>query len=164
MAEMQRTLVTKEGLENMQKELDELRSVKRAEVAQRLKEAIAMGDLSENSEYDEAKNAQAFLEGRIQQLEQQIRTAQVIEKGTKNRVDVGSTVVIEDMEEHVQGKKPVKLTVTIVGSTESNPFEGLISNESPVGRALVGAKAGDIVEADAPTGVLKYKVIEIKDN
>ena len=164
MAEMQRTLVTKEGLENMQKELDELRSVKRAEVAQRLKEAIAMGDLSENSEYDEAKNAQAFLEGRIQQLEQQIRTAQVIEKGTKNRVDVGSTVVIEDMEEHVQGKKPVKLTVTIVGSTESNPFEGLISNESPVGRALVGAKAGDIVEADAPTGVLKYKVIEIKEN
>lgn len=164
MAEMQRTLVTKEGLENMQKELDELRSVKRAEVAQRLKEAIAMGDLSENSEYDEAKNAQAFLEGRIQQLEQQIRTAQVIEKGTKNRVDVGSTVVIEDMEEHVQGKKPVKLTVTIVGSTESNPFEGLISNESPVGRALVGAKAGDIVEADAPTAVLKYKVIEIKDN
>ena len=144
MAEMQRTLVTKEGLENMQKELDELRSVKRAEVAQRLKEAIAMGDLSENSEYDEAKNAQAFLEGRIQQLEQQIRTAQVIEKGTKNRVDVGSTVVIEDMEEH--------------------PFEGLISNESPVGRALVGAKAGDIVEADAPTAVLKYKVIEIKDN
>lgn len=164
MAEMQRTLVTREGLENMQKELDELRSVKRAEVAQRLKEAIAMGDLSENSEYDEAKNAQAFLEGRIQQLEQQIRTAQVIKKGTKNRVDVGSTVVIEDMEEHVQGKKPVKLTVTIVGSTESNPFEGLISNESPVGRALVGAKAGDIVEADAPTGVLKYKVIEIKDN
>ena len=152
MAEMQRTLVTKEGLENMQKELDELRSVKRAEVAQRLKEAIAMGDLSENSEYDEAKNAQAFLEGRIQQLEQQIRTAQVIEKGTKNRVDVGS------MEEHVQE------TVTIVGSTESNPFEGLISNESPVGRALVGAKAGDIVEADAPTAVLKYKVIEIKDN
>ncbi len=160
MAEMQRTLVTKEGLENMQKELDELRSVKRAEVAQRLKEAIAMGDLSENSEYDEAKNAQAFLEGRIQQLEQQIRTAQVIEKGTKNRVDVGSTVVIEGMEEPDQEKE----TVTIVGSTESNPFEGLISNESPVGRALVGAKAGDIVEADAPNGVLKYKVVEIKDN
>ena len=103
-------------------------------------------------------NAHAFLEGRIQQLEPQIRTAQVIEKGTKNRVDVGSSVVIEDIEEHVQE------SFTIVGSTESNPFEGLISNESPVGRALVGAKAGDIVEADAPTAVLKYKVIEIKDN
>ena len=139
MAEMQRTLVTREGLEKMQKELDDLRSTKREEIAQRLKAAIAMGDLSENSEYDEAKNAQAFLEGRILQLEQQIRTAQVIEKVAKDRVDVGSTVLIEDMEEHLQEK------VTIVGSTESNPFEGRISNESPVGRALMGAKAGDTV-------------------
>ena len=157
MAEMQRTLVTREGLEKMQKELDELRSTKRAEVAQRLKEAIAMGDLSENSEYDETKNVQAFLEGLILELEQQIRTAQVIEKGTKNRIDVGSTVLIEDMEDHLQEK------VTIVGSTESNPFEGLISNESPVGRALVGAKEGDVVEAEAPTSVLKYKVVRIED-
>lgn len=157
MAEVQRTLVTKEGLEKMKKELDELRSTKRAEIAQRLKAAIAMGDLSENSEYDEAKNAQAFLEGRILQLEQQIRTAQVIEKAAKGRVDVGSTVLIEDMEEHLQEK------VTIVGSTESNPFEGRISNESPVGRALMGAKAGDIVEAEASNGVLKYKVISIED-
>lgn len=157
MAEMQRTLVTREGLEKMQKELDELRSTKRAEIAQRLKAAIAMGDLSENSEYDEAKNAQAFLEGRILQLEQQIRTAQVIEKVAKDRVDVGSTVLIEDMEEHLQEK------VTIVGSTESNPFEGRISNESPVGRALMGAKAGDTVEAEAPNGVSKYKVISIEE-
>ena len=153
MAEMQRTLVTREGLEKMH----ELRSTKRAEIAQRLKAAIAMGDLSENSEYDEAKNAQAFLEGRILQLEQQIRTAQVIEKVAKDRVDVGSTVLIEDMEEHLQEK------VTIVGSTESNPFEGRISNESPVGRALMGAKAGDTVEAEAPNGVLKYKVISIEE-
>ncbi|BBK25458.1 MULTISPECIES: transcription elongation factor GreA [Dialister] len=157
MAEMQKTLITKEGLEKMQKELEDLRTTKRAEVAQRLKEAIAMGDLSENSEYDEAKNAQAFLEGRIVQLEQQIRTAQIIVKGKKNRIDVGSTVTIEDMEEYV------KETVTIVGSAESNPFEGRISNESPVGRALVGAKAGDIVEADAPNSVIKYKVISIDD-
>ena len=157
MAEMQRTLVTREGLEKMQKELDELRSTKRAEIAQRLKAAIAMGDLSENSEYDEAKNAQAFLEGRILQLEQQIRTAQVIEKVAKDRVDVGSTVLIEDMEEHLQEK------VTIVGSTESKPLEGRISNESPVGRALMGAKAGDTVEAEAPNGVLKYTVISIEE-
>lgn len=157
MAEMQRTLVTREGLEKMKKELDELRSTKRTEIAQRLKAAIAMGDLSENSEYDEAKNAQAFLEGRILQLEQQIRTAQVIETATKDRVDVGSTVVIEDMEEHLKEK------VTIVGSTESNPFEGRISNESPVGRALMGAKAGDTVEAETPNGVLKYKVISIEE-
>ena len=152
-----RDRITKEGLEKMQKELEDLRTTKRAEVAQRLKEAIAMGDLSENSEYDEAKNAQAFLEGRIVQLEQQIRTAQIIVKGKKNRIDVGSTVTIEDMEEYV------KETVTIVGSAESNPFEGRISNESPVGRALVGAKAGDIVEADAPNSVIKYKVISIDD-
>lgn len=157
MAEMQRTLVTREGLEKMKKELDELRSTKRTEIAQRLKAAIAMGDLSENSEYDEAKNAQAFLEGRILQLEQQIRTAQVIETVTKDRVDVGSTVVIEDMEEHLKEK------VTIVGSTESNPFEGRISNKSPVGRALMGAKAGDTVEAETPNGVLKYKVISIEE-
>lgn len=157
MAEMQRTLVTREGLEKMKKELDELRSTKRTEIAQRLKAAIAMGDLSENSEYDEAKNAQAFLEGRILQLEQQIRTAQVIETVTKDRVDVGSTVVIEDMEEHLKEK------VTIVGSTESNPFEGRISNESPVGRALMGAKAGDTVEAETPNGVLKNKVISIEE-
>lgn len=157
MAEMQRTLVTREGLEKMKKELDELRSTKRTEIAQRLKAAIAMGDLSENSEYDEAKNAQAFLEGRILQLEQQIRTAQVIETVTKDRVDVGSTVVIEDMEEHLKEK------VTIVGSTESNPFEGRISNESPMGRALMGAKAGDTVEAETPNGVLKYKVISIEE-
>lgn len=157
MAEMQRTLVTRESLEKMKKELDELRSTKRTEIAQRLKAAIAMGDLSENSEYDEAKNAQAFLEGRILQLEQQIRTAQVIETVTKDRVDVGSTVVIEDMEEHLKEK------VTIVGSTESNPFEGRISNESPVGRALMGAKAGDTVEAETPNGVLKYKVISIEE-
>lgn len=157
MAEMQRTLVTREGLEKMKKELDELRSTKRTEIAQRLKAAIAMGDLSENSEYDEAKNAQAFLEGRILQLEQQIRTAQVIETVTKDRVDVGSTVVIEDMEEHLKEK------VTIVGSTESNPFEGRISNESPVGSALMGAKAGDTVEAETPNGALKYKVISIEE-
>lgn len=156
MAEVQSTLVTKEGLEKMKAELDHLRSVERAEVAQRLKEAIAMGDLSENSEYDEAKNAQAFLEGRISELEQKIRTAKVIENTSKTRIDVGSTVVIEDLEEGSEEK------VKIVGSTESNPFEGLISNESPVGRALVGAKAGDIVEAEAPNGVLKYKVVSIE--
>ena len=155
MAEMQRTLVTREGLEKMQKELDELRSTKRAEIAQRLKAAIAMGDLSENSEYDEAKNAQAFLEGRILQLEQQIRTAQVIEKVAKDRVDVGSTVLIEDMEEHLQVK------VTIVGSTESNPFEGRISNESPVGQALLGKSVGEEVIVEAPGGEIKLVVLEI---
>lgn len=159
MAELQHTLVTKEGLEKLQRELEELRTKTRGEVAQRLKEAIAMGDLSENSEYDDAKNQQSFVEGRIKELEQQIRTAEIIDsskKRRKNRVDVGMTVIIEDLEDHTEE------SVQIVGSTESDPFEGKISNESPVGRALMGAKAGDIVEAEAPTGVVKYKIIKIK--
>ena len=150
-------VLTRESYDAKVKELEQLKTTGRDEIAERIKVARSFGDLSENSEYDEAKNAQAFLEGRILQLEQQIRTAQVIEKSAKDRVDVGSTVVIEDMEEHLQEK------VTIVGSTESNPFEGRISNESPVGRALMGAKAGDTVEAEAPNGVLKYKVIRIED-
>lgn len=159
MAELQRTLVTKEGLEKLQKELDELRTKTRGEVAQRLKEAIAMGDLSENSEYDDAKNQQSFVEGRIKELEQQIRTAEIIEsnkKGRKNRVNLGMTITIEDLSD---GSNEV---VTIVGSTESDPFEGRISNESPVGRALMGAKTGDVVEAETPTGVMKYKIVKIK--
>lgn len=159
MAELQRTLVTKEGLEKLEKELDELRTKTRAEVAQRLKEAIAMGDLSENSEYDNAKNQQSFVEGRIKELEQQIRTAEVIDskkRGRKSRVDLGATVVIQDMSDEAEE------TVTIVGSTESDPFEGKISNESPVGRALMGSKVGDIVESDSPVGVIKYKVVKIK--
>ena len=150
-------ILTQEGKAKLEEELHYLETEKRAEIGERIRVAREFGDISENSEYDEAKNAQAFLEGRIVQLEQQIRTAQIIVKGKKNRIDVGSTVTIEDMEEHV------KETVTIVGSAESNPFEGRISNESPVGRALVGAKAGDIVEADAPNSVIKYKVISIDD-
>jgi transcription elongation factor GreA len=154
--EQQRTLVTKEGLEKLQKELEYLQQTKRGEVAQRLKAAIAMGDLSENSEYDDAKNEQSFVEGRILELQQQIRTAQVIEKGTKNRVNVGSTVDIEFLSDHT------KETVTIVGATESDPFEGKISNESPIGHALLGAKAGDTVEAESPAGLTKIKIVKIE--
>ena len=158
MAELQHTLVTKEGLEKLQKELDELRTKTRGEVAQRLKEAIAMGDLSENSEYDDAKNQQSFVEGRIKELEQQIRTAEIIDsgkKGRKSRVDVGMTVTIEALEDHVEE------TVKIVGSTESDPFEGKISNESPVGQALIGKSVGDVVEVETQAGVMEYKVLDI---
>ena len=150
------TLAEKEKLE---KELEELKLVRRPEVVERIKIARSYGDLSENSEYEAAKDEQAFVEGRIKELEQQIRTAEIIDsgkKGRKSRVDVGMTVTIEALEDHVEE------TVKIVGSTESDPFEGKISNESPVGRALMGAKAGDIVEAEAPSGVVKYKVIKIK--
>ena len=133
MSEVQPTLVTKEGLEKLKKELEILQTQTRAEVAQRLKEAIAMGDLSENSEYDDAKNQQSTIEGRIKELEQQIRTAQIIDGANKrkNRVDLGSTVTIMDLNKKTEQK------VTIVGRTESDPFEGKISNESPVGLSLI---------------------------
>ena len=157
MAEMQRTLVTKEGLENMQKELDELRSVKRAEVAQRLKEAIAMGDLSENSEYDEAKNEQAFVEGKIVQLENTLRNASIIDENdiSSDVVGIGSRVTVYDydFEEEV--------TYSIVGSTEADPMNFKISNESPVGNALLGHKVDDEVVAQVPNGMSKFKILEI---
>lgn len=155
MAEPQRTYVTQEFLEKMKEELTQLKTRKRAEVAQRLKEAIAMGDLSENSEYDDAKNEQSFVEGRILELESQIRTAVVIQTTNSNHVAMASTVRIRDE------KTNEEETVTIVGSTEADPFEGKISNDSPVGRALLGTKAGDEVEVDTPAGVIKYKVLEI---
>ncbi len=156
MAEMQQTYVTQEFLEKMKKELEYLKSTKRLEVAQRLKEAIALGDLSENSEYVDAKNEQAFTEGKILELEAKIRTAVVIEAGKSDHVTMASSVRIKDLQTGDEDD------VTIVGSSEADPFEGKISNESPVGRALIGAKAGDIVEVNAPAGILKYQVIEIK--
>lgn len=156
MAEMQQTYVTQEFLEKMKKELEYLKSTKRLEVAQRLKEAIALGDLSENSEYVDAKNEQAFTEGKILELEAKIRTAVVIEAGKSDHVTMASSVRIKDLQTGDEED------VTIVGSSEADPFEGKISNESPVGRALIGAKAGDTVEVNAPAGILKYQVIEIK--
>ena len=156
MAEMQQTYVTQEFLEKMKKELEYLKSTKRLEVAQRLKEAIALGDLSEDSEYVDAKNEQAFTEGKILELEAKIRTAVVIEAGKSDHVSMASSVRIKDLAADEEEE------VTIVGSSEADPFEGKISNESPGGRALIGAKAGDIVEVNAPAGILKYQVLEIK--
>ncbi len=155
MAEVQQTYVTQEYFEKMQEELAYLKGTKRLEVAQRLKEAIAMGDLSENSEYVDAKNEQAFTEGKILELEAKIRTAVIIEAGKSDHVMMASRVEIKDLETgEVQ-------EVTIVGSSEADPFEGKISNESPVGRALIGAKKGDTAEVNAPAGILKYKVLAI---
>lgn len=156
MAEMQQTYVTQEFLEKMKKELEYLKSTKRLEVAQRLKEAIALGDLSENSEYVDAKNEQAFTEGKILELEAKIRTAVVIEAGKSDHVTMASSVKIKDLQTNEE------VDVTIVGSSEADPFNGKISNESPVGRALIGAKPGDVVEVNAPVGILKYQVMEIK--
>lgn len=150
-------LLTQEGYDKLEKELEYLRTEKRAEVAERIKIALGFGDLSENSEYDEAKTAQAENEAKIADLENKIRYAQIIDESeidTKT-VQVGNVVKILDMEFDEEE------TYTIVGSTEVDLSQNRISNESPIGVALLGAKKGQVVEVNAPAGVLKYKVISI---
>lgn len=151
------TLLTKEGFEKKEKELNYLKSTKRKEVAARIKTAIAFGDLSENSEYDEAKNEQAFIEGKIVQLEKMLKSATIIndEALSTDEVQVGSHVkllVVEDNEE---------IEYTIVGAAEANPIQGKISNESPVGEALIGKKLGETVDVTVPDGVMAYKILDI---
>lgn len=150
-------LLTQEGYDKIVAEHDELVSVRRKEVSERLKEAISYGDISENAEYDSAKDEQAELEERILKLENMIRTAKIIDEAqmTSDYVKVGLTVKIEDME------SGDKMEFTIVGSTEADPFEGRISNESLVGQNLLGKKKGDIVEIVVPDGILRYKVADI---
>jgi len=152
-------ILTRAGLERLEKELENLRTVKRKEIAERIKQAIEFGDISENSEYEDAKNEQAFIEGRIITLEKMLRNAKVIEENQRETgvVSVGSTVKIKDIEfdEEIEYK--------IVGSAEADPLANLISNESPVGRALLGQVAGSIVEVNVPAGNLKFKVLDIKN-
>lgn len=153
----QDVILTREGLEQLEQELENLRSVKRTEVKERLKEAIALGDLSENSEYDDAKNEQAFMEGRILELEKMIRNAKVIEDGThvEGVVSVGSLVKVKDIEfDEINEYR-------LVGTVEADPMNNRISNESPVGRALLGHKAGEIIDVEAPAGVIKLEILEI---
>ena len=157
----QGTILTKEGLKQLEDELDNLRSVKRAEVAERLKVAISYGDISENSEYDDAKNEQAFVEGRIQVLEKLIRNAQIINepgKGDKDKVVLGCEVTIRDME-----TKDTE-TYRVVGTTEADPMAEppRISNESPVGKAILGEKVGKVVLVATPAGELRYKIVDIQ--
>ena len=150
-------IVSKEGFEKLEKELDYLRTTKRAEIAEKIKVALGFGDLSENSEYDEAKNAQAENEVRIAELENKLRHAKIIDEkeiDTKT-VQVGNIVKVHD-EEYDED-----VTYTIVGSTEVNLAENKISNESPVGAALLGKKNNDMVEVKTPGGIAKYKVLSI---
>ncbi|MBU0667726.1 transcription elongation factor GreA [Patescibacteria group bacterium] len=152
-------LVTKEGFAKLKDELEELKNVKRKEVASRLKEAISYGDLSENSEYEEAKNEQAFVEGRIAELEEKVKYAKIIqEKQDVRTVQIGTHVVIRD----VGRKKAEPETYTIVGSTEADPLTHKISNESPVGSVLLDKKKGDIVKVFAPRGVVEYEILQLE--
>lgn len=150
--------LTAEGLEKLKQELEYLKTQKRHEVAQRLKEAIAQGDLSENSEYDAAKEEQAFVESRIITLENMIRNAKIInsEHQDKNVVNVGSKVTIQEIPDGDEE------TYTIVGSAESDPSEFRISNESPIGSELIGKKVGEIISVSTPSGTIQFKILSIE--
>lgn len=162
-ADSEEVLITKEGLKKLKDELDYLKTTKRVEIAARLKEAISYGDLSENAEYEEAKNEQAFVEGRILELEKQSKNARIITehapsaKTTKGAaIDIGSIVTVRNKTDDDEPE-----TYTIVGSMEADPIEHKISNESPIGRALLGREKGDIVDVIAPAGKFKYEVIKV---
>lgn len=150
-------ILTAVGLKKLEDELEELKTVKRREIAARIKEAISYGDLSENSEYEEAKNEQAFIEGRIITLEKMLRNARVISEHDVDTgiVTVGCTVKVKDLE---YGDI---MEFIIVGSAESDPLQNKISNESPVGIALLGKSKGSTVDVNVPAGVIRYEVLEI---
>lgn len=157
MGEEKEILLTQEGYDKLEQELDTLKTEKRAEISERIKIALGFGDLSENSEYDEAKNAQAANETKIAELENKLRYAKIIDESeidTKT-VQVGNTVKVLDIEFNEE------VSYTIVGSTEVNLAENKISNESPIGMAIMGAKKNQVVEVQAPAGVIKYKILSI---
>ena len=149
--------MSEEGLKKLETELETLKSVKRHEVSERIKTAREFGDISENSEYEDAKNEQAFVEGRIQTIEKTLRQAKVVDNHNvdPNAVHIGSLVTIKDLEEDVEEQ------YTLVGAAEADPNKNHISNESPVGKALMGARVGQIVEVTAPVGKIRLQVIKI---
>ncbi len=156
--EEKEVILTQEGFDKIEKELEYLRTEKRSEIAERIKVALGFGDLSENSEYDEAKNAQAENESKISELENKVRHAKIIDEkeiDTKT-VQIGNTVKLYDIEFEEE------VEYTIVGSTEVNIAENKISNESPIGKSLLGAKKGTIVDVEAPAGLIQYKILSIK--
>lgn len=151
-------LLTQEGYNKLEEELEYLKTVKRKEVAERLKVAISFGDLSENAEYDEAKNEQAKLEEQILKLDEKLRKAVIIDESQIDLdiVTVGSIVKLHDFDFDEE------IEYSIVGSAEADPFKGKISNESPVGKALLGARVGEVVEVQVPDGTNKFKVLDIR--
>ena len=158
MGQAKKFIMTYEGVKKLEEELEYLKTVKRKEITEKIKVALGYGDLSENSEYDEAKNDQAFTEGRIIQLENMLKNAVVVDESEipKDKVSVGSIVKVMDYEfdEEVE--------YTIVGSAEADPMNFKISNESPVGSALIGKKVGDVIEVTVPSGISKFEVLEIR--
>lgn len=158
MAETKKNILTYEGLKALEDELHELKVNRRREVAQKIKEAREQGDLSENAEYDAAKDEQRDIEARIEEIEKILKNAEVVveEEVDLEKISIGCKVKILDVEENEE------LEYKIVGSTEANSLKGKISNESPVGKALLGAKIGDVVKVETHVGELEYKVLEIQ--
>ena len=150
-------LMTKEGLEKLEQELEELKVVRRKDVAEKIKQALAFGDLSENSEYDEAKNEQAQVEARIAQIEGMLKIARVVDNDSisTDAVSVGTKVKLLDVEFEEEEE------YAIVGSSEADPSQNRLSYESPVGKALLGKKVGDLVEVDVPAGKIQFKILDI---
>ncbi|MGI6365813.1 MAG: transcription elongation factor GreA [Bacillota bacterium] len=151
-------ILTPDGFRRLEEELELLRTVRRKEIAERIKTAISFGDISENSEYDDAKQEQAFVEGRVLVLEKMLRNARVLEEGeiTTEKVGIGTTVLLKDLEYDEE------LEYTVVSSAEANPNENKISNQSPVGKAIIGRPVGSIVEVTVPAGTLKYEILAIR--
>lgn len=157
MAMNKQVKLTKEGLVALEKELEELKTVTRKQVSEKIKVALSFGDLSENSEYDEAKNEQAMVEARIMELEALLKNVHLVNEDdlTTDMVSIGSTVTLKNM------KNEKVDTYKIVGSTEASPLKKRISDESPVGKAVLGHKQGEIVDAEVPSGVIQYQILEI---
>ena len=157
MAEVKKNILTEEGLKALEEELQDLKVNRRKEVAQKIKEAREQGDLSENAEYDAAKEEQRDIELRIEESDKILKNAELVvdDDIDSSVINIGCTVKIKDLEFNEE------MEYKIVGSTEANSLKGKISNESPVGKALIGAKKGQTVEVEAPSGVLKYKILEI---
>ena len=157
MANTKQTILTDEGLKKLEEELEQLKTVTRKEVADKIKVALSFGDLSENSEYDEAKNEQALVESRIVQIEAMLKNVKILDEDelTNDIVSVGSKIKLFDKEFDEEGD------YQIVGSTEADPMSGRISDESPVGQSLLGHKVGDVVEVETPGGGCLYEVLEI---
>lgn len=158
--EAKKNILTYEGLQKLEQELEHLKVVKRKEISQKIKEAREQGDLSENAEYDAAKDEQRDIEARIEQIENILKNAEVVsdEEIDDSKISVGSRVKILDVEYNEE------MEYKIVGSTEANSLKGMISNESPVGRALIGASVGDTIKVETEAGELEYKVLDIKRN
>ena len=156
--EAKKNILTYEGLKKYEEELQELRVVRRREVAQKIKEAREQGDLSENAEYDAAKDEQRDIEARIEELEKILKNVEVVDEDEVDldKINIGCKVKILDLEYNDE------LEYKIVGSTEANSLKGKISNESPVGKALIGAKVGDVITVETPAGTFQYKVLEIQ--